>query len=79
MEVGTFRGGNNNMNQNFVFKQELGRLCPPLKKKVTFFWSGAEVKLSGYYLFVFFMAERCFPTKVTVFKKGTINTMENIF
>lgn len=30
MEIGTFRGGNNNMNLNFVFKQELGRLCPPL-------------------------------------------------
>lgn len=38
MEVGTFRGGNNNMNQNFVFKQELGRLCPPLKKKSNFFF-----------------------------------------
>lgn len=71
MEVGTFRGGNHNMNQNFVFKQEFGRLCPPLERKnKTFFGGGAEVKLSGYYLFVFFVVERSFHTKVTVFKKG---------
>lgn len=62
------------MNLNFVFKQELGRLCPPL-----FFGVGQKSNFRVIISLFFFMAERCFHTKVTVFKKGTINTMENIF
>lgn len=61
MEVGTFRGGNNNMNQNFVFKQELGRLCPPLKKKVTFFLEWGRSQTFGLLSLCFFHGGKMLP------------------
>lgn len=54
MEVGTFRGGNHNMNQNFVFKQELGRLCLPLKKKRNFFLRWGRTQTFGLLSLCFF-------------------------
>lgn len=58
MEVGTFRGGNNNMNQNFVFKQELGRLCPPLKKKKLFFFGVGQKSNFRVIISLFFFMEK---------------------